>query len=59
MKKMKEIMKRFLVEEDGQALSEYALILAIIVIAVIAILIALKEQILALFQKVIDALQIT
>jgi Flp pilus assembly pilin Flp len=58
MKKVKGIMKRLWVEEDGQSLSEYALILAIVVIAVIAILIALKDQIVALFQKIIDALKI-
>ena len=59
MKKVKEIMKRFWVEEEGQSLSEYALILAIVVIAVIAILIALKDQIVALFQTIIDALKIS
>lgn len=59
MKKIKGVIKRFLVEEEGQALSEYALILAVIAIAVIVILVALKDQIVALFQKVIDALKLT
>jgi Flp pilus assembly pilin Flp len=59
MNQVKTVMKRLWMEEEGQSLSEYALILAIVVIAVIAILIALKDQIVALFQKIIDALQIS
>lgn len=57
MKKVKEELKRLLVEEDGQSLSEYALVLAVIVIAVIAILATLKDQIIALFEKIVDALK--
>lgn len=59
MKKVKEELKRLLMEEEGQSLSEYALVLAVIVIAVIAILATLKDQIIALFQKIITALKIS
>lgn len=55
---MKKLVMNFLREEDGQALSEYGLVLGIIVIAIIAILTALKDQLVALFQKVVDALKI-
>ncbi len=58
MRKYLRDLKRFVKEEKGQALSEYALILAIIVIAVIVILVALKDQIVALFQKIVDALSV-
>lgn len=59
MKKIKKELKRLFSEEDGQSLSEYALVLAVIVIAVIAILATLKDQIVALFQKIIDALKLS
>lgn len=45
-------------DEGGQALSEYGLVLGIIVIAVIASLTLLKDKIVALFQKIADALSI-
>lgn len=59
MKKIKNQIKQFLKDEEGQALSEYALILAIIVIAVIAVLIVLRDKIVALFQKIADSLTIS
>jgi len=59
MKKFWGCLKRLVKEEDGQALSEYALILAVVAIAAIVILVALKDQIVALFQKVIDALKLS
>ncbi len=51
-------LKRLYSEEDGQALTEYGLVLAIVVIAVIVILGLLKDKIVAMFQKVVDALSI-
>jgi len=49
------MLMEFIKEEDGQALSEYGLVLGIIVIAAIVVLTALKDQIVAMFQNVVDA----
>ena len=59
MKRFKEVFKRLLKEEEGQALSEYALILGIVVIAVVAILVVLREKIIAIFQNIANALTIS
>ena len=49
----------FLSHEDGQGLVEYALILVLVAIIVIAVLILLGPQIGNVFSKVINALQTT
>jgi pilus assembly protein Flp/PilA len=43
-------------EEQGQGMTEYGLVLGIIAIAVVAILVTLKGQIVTLFEKARDAL---
>ncbi|MEA4963554.1 Flp family type IVb pilin [Lutispora sp.] len=53
-----KMMINLLKDEKGQALSEYGLVLGIVVIAVIAILGVLKDKIISLFQKIADALSI-
>ena len=53
---MKEIMKWFANEEEGQGMVEYALILALIAIAAITILPSIGEKILGIFTDVDDAL---
>lgn len=45
-------MKIFLLEEQGQGMTEYALVLGVIAVGVVAILFALKNNILTLFNKV-------
>lgn len=43
-------------EEEGQGMVEYALIIGLVVIAVIAVLALLGPQIQAIFQQIVDAL---
>ena len=47
-------IKSLFVEEEGQGMTEYGLVLGIIAVAVIAVLAALRNQIVALFQSVLD-----
>jgi len=49
---MKGIMKRFFKEEEGQGLVEYALIIALIAIAVILALTSLGEGISGKFDEI-------
>ena len=49
----------FLSREDGQGLVEYALILVLVAIIVIAVLILLGPQIGNVFSRIIDALAAT
>ena len=53
---MKEIMKWFANEEEGQGMVEYALILALIAIAAITILPDLGKKIADIFSDVNDAI---
>ncbi|MGJ7919799.1 Flp family type IVb pilin [Neobacillus sp. LXY-4] len=53
---MLEKMKRLVVDEEGQALSEYGLIIALVAIALIAALGFLKDDIAKVFEKIGDAL---
>ncbi|QQE74761.1 Flp family type IVb pilin [Brevibacillus composti] len=55
--KAKETLVRFWKEEDGQALSEYGLILGIIAVAAIAGLVAMKEKIKAVFETIAKSLE--
>jgi pilus assembly protein Flp/PilA len=49
---MKNKIKGLLVEEQGQGMTEYALVLGVIAVGVVAVLFALKGSILTLFNKV-------
>lgn len=49
---MKNRVKGLLVEEQGQGMTEYALVLGVIAVGVVAVLFALKGSIMTLFNKV-------
>ncbi|MBM7572613.1 Flp family type IVb pilin [Aquibacillus albus] len=49
--------KALLLEEEGQGMTEYALVLGVIAIGVVAILITLGEEITAKFQDVVDMIK--
>jgi pilus assembly protein Flp/PilA len=54
---MMKKMKALLTEEQGQGMTEYGLVLGVIAVAVVAILATMRDQITALFQKVVDSLK--
>ena len=54
--KMKKFLQRFLAHNSGQTLTEYALILAVIAIAVVAVMTLMGEQIQGVFQSITDTL---
>lgn len=49
-----EMLKRLVAEEEGQGMTEYGLVLGIIAVAVVGILGLLREQIVGMFQNVLD-----
>ncbi|WBW95961.1 Flp family type IVb pilin [Oceanirhabdus sp. W0125-5] len=53
-----KFLKSLIKDERGQALSEYALLLGIILLGVIAVVTLLKDKIVALFTKIANALSI-
>lgn len=53
-----KLLKRLFKNEEGQALSEYALLLGIILLGVIVVVTLLRDRIVGLFQKIADALSI-
>ena len=53
-----KLLKKIWEEDRGQALSEYGLVLGVIAIAVIASLTLLKDKLVALFNKIANALSI-
>lgn len=53
---MKKWFRRLWKEEDGQALTEYGLLIGLIAIAVIATLLLLGPKLDALFQQILNAL---
>ena len=53
---MKELFKRFWTDEAGQGLTEYALIIALVSIGLIAILIIFRDEIGDVFSNIADAL---
>jgi len=52
---MKKLI-RFFKDEDGAVSVEYALIVGLLAVGLVAIIIALREEIIATFQKAIDEL---
>lgn len=53
---MKEMVKRFIAEESGQGMTEYALILALVSIAAITMLTGLGERIGAIFTEITEGM---
>lgn len=53
---MKKLLHTFMQDESGQALSEYALILAVIAVAVIVTAGLFKDSIVAAFERVTNEL---
>lgn len=53
MKMMKK-MKALLVEEQGQGMTEYGLVLGIIAVAVVTALVTLRGQIVGMFTEVVN-----
>lgn len=49
-----EMLKRLFVEEEGQGMTEYGIVLGVIAIAVVGILVALRDQIVTLFTNARD-----
>ncbi|GGJ61776.1 pilus assembly protein Flp/PilA [Anoxybacillus voinovskiensis] len=50
-----EKFKSFIIEEEGQGMTEYGLVLGIIAVAVVGALAALRGQIIAMFDNVVNA----
>ena len=55
LKKIKGLFK----EEEGQGMTEYGLVLALIAVAVIAVLVAFRGQVIDLFNSLKDKLSTT
>lgn len=53
---MKELVKRLMVEESGQGMTEYALILALVSVVAIGVLVTMSDQIKAVFVKITTSL---
>ena len=53
---MKALFKSFWTDESGQGLTEYALIIALVSIGLIAILIIFRDEIGDVFSRIADAL---
>ncbi len=53
---MMDLMKRFWTDESGQGLTEYALVLALISIGLIAVLIVFRDAIGRVFDRIVDVL---
>lgn len=50
-----EKLKSFIIEEEGQGMTEYGLVLGIIAVAVVGALAALRGQIIEMFDNVVNA----
>lgn len=53
---MLQKFKNLVIEEEGQAMTEYGLIIALIAVVVVGLVATLGEQIAAAFQAIIDEL---
>lgn len=51
---MKKFFQNFFREEEGQGMAEYALVLGVIAVGVVAVLLLFGEAIVEQFYKVID-----
>lgn len=52
---MKAKMKALFTEEQGQGMTEYGLVLGVIAVAVVTLLVALRGQIVTMFENVVAA----
>ncbi|TMW70675.1 Flp family type IVb pilin [Alteribacter natronophilus] len=55
---MKNMFMNLWKDEKGQALSEYGVILGIILVAVVGLLVTFSSQLETVFQSIIDALSL-
>lgn len=53
---MKDLFKSLWADESGQGLTEYALIVALVAIALILLLIAFRDELGRIFQAIVDEL---
>jgi pilus assembly protein Flp/PilA len=53
---MMKKMKALLTEEKGQGMTEYALVLGVIAVAIVVVLGTLKDQIITMYKSVVTAL---
>lgn len=56
---MLDIIKKLLKDEEGQGLTEYALIIALIAIAVIGVMLIFRNQLREVFTNITSGLQST
>jgi len=56
---MMEMFKNLITEEEGQGMAEYALILGVLAVGIVAILVIFGDAIVAAFQSVIDSFTTT
>jgi pilus assembly protein Flp/PilA len=54
---MNNMFTRLWKEEDGQGMTEYGLVLGLIAVGVVAILITMREEITALFNRAVTAIK--
>lgn len=54
---MTDLMRRFWSDDSGQGLTEYALIIALVSIGLIAVLIIFRDELGSVFDRIIDELQ--
>ncbi|CRK81533.1 Flp family type IVb pilin [Neobacillus massiliamazoniensis] len=52
-------IKNLVLKEEGQALTEYGLIIALVAVLLVGSLIALKEQLITVFKNIVDGLKTT
>lgn len=53
---MKNLMKRFIEDESGATMVEYAILVALVSVVAIAVLLVLGPMIVAAFQSVVDSM---
>lgn len=52
---MVEKLMQLVMEEEGQGMTEYGLVLGVIAVAVVGLLVTLRDEIVDMFQAVADA----
>jgi len=57
MRNMLTFFKRLLTEDKGQGLTEYALIITLVAVALVVAVLAFRTQIIAMFNNAVTALQ--